>query len=772
MTTTKLAFVAYASQPEAVGQLIESACGIANRFENGIEFKTWRQNDIIGLDLVDPIRENIERSEFIVADITSLNYNVVYEIGYAIGLGKRTIIIRNSTTGVASDELNRIGIFDTLGYENYSTDMDLATTITKNISDHVILTDFPKNYTHPLYLVSCATTNEASQRIISRVRKTKLNYRSFTPTEDIRLSATSAIENIASSLGVVLDWREVKDGDFISKRHNIRTAFCAGLAHALQIETVIFSAPNSLVPLDFRNSTIPVSRIEDIDDGFAEFVPAISMAFQVSRRTPIRPVSRLSDITLGDSSAENELGEINRYFFRSATFTAATKGNVRTIVGRKGSGKTALWARIKSYLSGSKIIIVDLKPEGYQLVRLREEVLEHLSFGQKLHLATAFWEYLLLLEIATKIVDTDKKIHTRNPRLTAGYQEIAEMVSEYSDLGDSDFSERLHRLSTDLAGELSSDREFMTGNFSGHELTNKIYSVDIKKLRSALSTYLLEKDGAWILFDNLDRGWPVHGLEDVDFVILRALIDAARKIERAFSKNGVKIHTVVFIRDDIYSELVSRTSDFGKEQPQRIDWRDPDQLRELVRLRLADNEELASGQFDEVWEKICCSHYKGEETSQFFIERSMMRPRNLINLINHCRGVAINMQHQKIEEKDIEKGVNAFSTDLLVELSREMEDLLPQYDTLLWDFIRSPQRFKREQLLSTLTRSGVKQHEFERVVERLLYYGFIGIVVDGEDQYIYNFNYEIKLMLANIRKMGADAEFSIHPAFRDSLNLV
>lgn len=568
----------------------------------------------------------------------------------------------------------------------------------------------------------------------------------------------------------MLEWR-YGEGE-VSKRHNFRTAFAAGLGHALGIETIIFSSPDANVPLDFRNSATPVSRYQDVDDGIAVFAPEVSAALQSVARVKPAAQSRLARISLGDPAAENELSDINRYFLPSATYSAATKGNVRTIVGRKGSGKTALWARIRNHLRSNKgSVIVDLKPEGYQLVKLREEVLEHLSFGQRLHLATAFWEYLLMMEIATKIIETDRRIHTRNPRLTEGYQALSEFVSEYSDLGDTDFSERLHKLSRGVAGQLTQDRDIMMGNFSGSDLTNKIYAVDIKNFRRVLFAYLKEKNETWILFDNLDRGWPVHGLENVDFVILRALIDAARKLQRSFSKSQLTLNAVVFIRDDIYTELVAQTSDFGKEQPHKIDWNDPDLLRELVRLRLIDNEGVAGDDFSQVWSQFCCPFVAGEDSSQFLIERSMMRPRNLLNLISHCRSTAINRQHAIIEETDIEKGMASYSTDLLVELSREMEDVLPEYQTLLWDFVSSPQHLTKYDLFFVFERTGVQEHERERVVERLMYYGFIGLMINADENYIYDFNYQIELLLANVRKDGSDAMFCVHPAFRDSLRL-
>jgi hypothetical protein len=770
LSETAKIFIAYASQSASLTDMIEGGCKIANSYSASSEFKTWRQNDIVGLDLVLPIIEAIENSDFVVADITSLNNNVVYEIGYAIGAGKRVLILRNIDSNVTSEELNRIGIFDTLGYDNYGTANEFASKISADLSDRKIEINYEPDKAQPLYLVGCAEPSDISQRIASRIKRSRLVFRSFTPFEEIRMSAPVAIRNIASSLGVVLEWRT--DKNEITKRHNLRTAFCAGLAHALRIETVIFAPSTTQVPLDFRNSSVSVARLEDIDEGMANFVPCVAEALQEVRKSPETKASKISEIRMGDPSAENEMRALGRYFLPTATYAAALKGDVHTIVGRKGAGKTALWAQIRNSIRKKRrSTVVDLKPEGYQLVKLREDVLDHLTTGQGLHVATAFWEYLLLLEVAVKVVESDKTLYSRDQRLTEGYEALAELVAEYNDLGDSDFSERLRRFSVDLASTLASDREFMTGNFSGHQLTNKIYSVDIKVFRKCLFDYLEKKEMTWLLFDNLDRGWPTHGLEDVDFIILRALIDAARKLERSFRKADIKLASIVFLRDDIYTELVSKTSDFGKEQPNRIDWHDADQLREMIRLRLIDNPVLEKLSFEDAWGALFCKHHLGEETSGFLISRSMMRPRNLLNLINHCRSVAINRQHTKIETNDIEKATSTYSTDLLVELSREMEDILPEYESLLWDFVNSSRKFKSTTLFEIFDRSEVPADERERVTERLLYYGFLGVEVKCEEKYIFDYSYEIRLLLAQIRKQGKETVFCIHPAFRDSLDL-
>ena len=44
-------------------------------------YEPWIFNDIAGNQLASPILQKIDESPFVVADITYLNLNVVYEIG-------------------------------------------------------------------------------------------------------------------------------------------------------------------------------------------------------------------------------------------------------------------------------------------------------------------------------------------------------------------------------------------------------------------------------------------------------------------------------------------------------------------------------------------------------------------------------------------------------------------------------------------------------------------------------------------------------------------
>jgi len=159
-------------------------------------------------------------------------------------------------------------------------------------------------------------------------------------------------------------------------------------------------------------------------------------------------------------------------------------------------------------------------------------------------------------------------------------------------------------------------------------------------------------------------------------------LEATRKLERHLQRNEIDAHTLVFIRNDVYELLVEETPDRGKETRAVLDWTDRDLLREIRRRLVFSglSDEHTAG---EAWLAICTSHVKGEESSQYLIDRCLMRPRCLIDIINYCKSFAVNLRHQRIEAEDIEKGLNAYSTDLVFEVGLEIRDILPEAEDLL-----------------------------------------------------------------------------------------
>jgi nucleoside 2-deoxyribosyltransferase len=86
-------FAAYPSVLPQLGHTISAAIDELRQYTSQFEVDAWPEIDIAGRFIVEGILDKINDADFVVADITRLNFNVTFEVGYAIGRGKRVIPI-------------------------------------------------------------------------------------------------------------------------------------------------------------------------------------------------------------------------------------------------------------------------------------------------------------------------------------------------------------------------------------------------------------------------------------------------------------------------------------------------------------------------------------------------------------------------------------------------------------------------------------------------------------------------------------------------------
>jgi hypothetical protein len=193
----------------------------------------------------------------------------------------------------------------------------------------------------------------------------------------------------------------------------------------------------------------------------------------------------------------------------------------------------------------------------------------------------------------------------------------------------------------------------------------------------------------------------------------------------------------------------------------------------MLRLRLISglDGKTKNLDFDQIWPTFCVSHCHGEETSGYLIERSLMRPRDVLKIFNHCRGFATNFRHLKIDEEDIEKGLRAYSNDLLVELDHELTDVFPAARDLLYHFLDAAGVMSDGELSALIKSAGVEHANARKVIEFLIYYGVFGLRTEDGDLHIYQVNYNPKMIEARARRAGDKAFYVINPAFWPALNI-
>jgi hypothetical protein len=583
---------------------------------------------------------------------------------------------------------------------------------------------------------------------------------------------------VASSIAVVVNLLSSNSVD--AQMNNLRGAFIAGLAYGMDRTCLIFQEGEEPVPLDYRDFVKVYRQPTDIDPHIGELAPRVAEALQSDRgNKPARQLALLERLDLGAPAAENEMGSLSTYYVETDEYNRALAGTIRLAVGRKGSGKTALFIRVRDRVRNDRRnAVLDLKPDGHQLKRFKHMVLDLLEEAAKEHVAKAFWEYLLLLEIAYKLLEKDQERHVRDHTLYEPYQELVAAYQKEYRRGEGDFSERMLELIERINSEFGDKFKEKTKYLTAEQVTNLVYRHDIPKMHEALTNYLELKGDVWILFDNLDKGWPTHGVGENDILILRSLLDATRHVEQSFARKKIKVHTIVFVRNDVYELLVDQSPDRGKESKASLDWTDPDLLKEFLRRRIVSNEGFAASDgFEKVWPRVCASHVQGIDAADYLIERCLMRPRNLLTLVNYSKGNAVNLSHSVISDGDIVKACENYSADIVNEVGLEIQDVFPEAPDSLYNFLGAKQWMSLREVRGRLAEASIVEAKSQRVIELLCWFSFLGVVrqkgSEIEETFIYDVHYDMK----KFRRLAGDfkddeAIFTIHRAFHPFLEVV
>jgi hypothetical protein len=760
-------FFLYPSRPEIIARTIEEAIRLL-RANTSDSIKSWRDMDITGRLVFCEVCKNQRYSRIAVTDVTTLNFNVMFEIGFALGLGVAVLPIRDVSYASDHKSFDELGLLDTFGYLDFANSGQLADKIQAAlpVTKAVFTRGHELNQEQPVYVIKSPIATEGQVKLLSALKKSGLRFRTFDPKETSRLSLPEAVKQVRTALGVVAHLlAPQRIGALV---HNARCAFAAGLAMASGKYVLMLQEGDEQQPVDYRDVVQSYTDPAEVQPYFTPFVKQLYEAIQSSRFVPITlPLRPLETIDFGDIAAENEINALKAYFVPTAQYNETKRGHARLVVGRKGAGKTAIFYAVRNaYWATDSQFVLDLKPEGHQFTKLRELVLKPLSLGMQEHVLTAFWNYLLLMELANKIIDNDRRVASpsRDPARAVLFQKIVELYGAEPDVEQGDFSERLLA----LVDRITESRSSLERLAETKDVTQLVYERDIRALNETLSEYLKRKDGVWLLFDNLDKGWPVNGAQAEDILLLRSLLEATRKLQRQLARKQVECRAVVFIRNDIYEHLLHLTPDKGKDTAVVLDWTDTEAFRQIVHRRITLSTGLKQS-FDQLWPVFFDTHVKGEESFSYLLRRTLMRPRDLLRFLRQCVNVAVNRGRDKVLESDILQAETAYSEDQLQEVSFELRDVSPDYPDVLYAFIGSRCTLTKKEVEEKLLTAAVPSSEINKLFELLLFLGFLGALsMNNDELYAYQYEYGVQRML---KDAPSTPLFIIHPAFRFALGI-
>ena len=759
----------YSSRPPQIAATIEAAVVLLKDQHPDAVWTTWRDFDIAGHMIFCEICKAVRSSTTVVADVTTLNFNLLFEIGFCIGLGLPVVPIRDTTYAADRRAFDALGLLDTLGYADFVNAEQLAEKLAP--ADRTPLARPPKKtYTDtPLYVLKGPIDTEGAIRLMSALKKSPLRFRTYDPVETPRLGLLAAWKQISGSFGVISHL--LSPNREAAGTHNAMAALLSGIAMAEQKVVAMIQEERVVQPIDYRD----VVQSYEVPDHIPALLEApiertiARMQAQGAARSVAAAPGTLEQLDLGDVAAENEIGGLRDYFVRTGQYRQAIKGHARLIVGRKGSGKTAIFYEARDHAKrGHESLVLDMKPDGHQFTKLREAVLLELTPGQQEHAVTAFWTFLLLSEIGHKVLNEDYRWAQRDADRLARYKELEDAFLRHGLASGDDLSQRLLRLV---------DR--VTERFDQHgpvaardDLTELIYGHDIRELREAIAAYVAaEKSEVWFLLDNIDKSWVARGTTTEDMLIVRGLLEASWKLERQLESSDVSMSSLVFIRTDILDHLFRETPDRGKDTAVRLDWDDPAAFKEIVRRRIHSSTRL-DGDFETLWRSVCTERVGAEDSFGYLLSRTLLRPRDLLIFVQRAVEVALNRGHDLISADDIRQAEVSYSEDMLLSLAYEIHDTQPELADSLYAFQAQPSPMPLQNVETLLRTSGVETADLGSALELLMWFGFLGIRIktSGEEAYSHEVRFNLRRLTHPLDQGSAD--LVVHPAFRASLGLV
>jgi hypothetical protein len=747
-------FFAYPESSPIVTEAIKGAVELSAK--ETLKLKPWEEMRIIGFKLDDLIRDQIHDVEVLAADISYPNHNVLYEIGYAIAVGKPVIPTVNVAIEKSIERVQKIGLFDTIGWATYVNADELSSKL-RDWNDVSWRNRYTRRRDHgqPLFILDALKKTDFRNYIFHAVENSQVNYRKFDPAEIPRLTAAQAIAEVSSSAGVIIPI--ISDALVDSYLHNLRAAFLLGLSHGYEIEALAIQYENSPAPLDYRdfitNSTFRKETENHVERYCAE---TLIWNQRLSGRDKQVSAGILSKIDIGSPAAENETQQLRYYFIETAEFRRALRTEGALVTGRKGSGKSAVFLQVAETVGRDRTkCIVDLRPASHNLSEMREALLSVVNAGVFDHTISAFWQYIIYVEVLLKIREMVLPRARNNFKLQERIREIEQSFSLSESVVSGDFTDVAVRGVIRVARTSNAvDRR--------SQLTNIMFEDPIPKLRDAIVSLRDYFSGIVVLIDDLDKGWPPRQVETHDVATVKHLIEVLNRIQRDVTKRKLEFRHLVFLRTDIYERLVEQTSDRGKHNLIKLDWSDHEQLRHLLRRRVINA--VKRSHQDAAWTAVNPQMGRTDAVGRM-IECSLRRPRFLIDLCERTLSFAINRGHATVTEEDVEEGMRQISLYLVSDFGYEMRDFAGTPEDIFYSFIGVPDLLT-EADLETLLAADKLGLGVQETINLLLWYGFLGIVsASNEPIFIYDRAYDFRRLDAERTPNRQESLYAINPAF-------
>lgn len=429
-----------------------------------------------------------------------------------------------------------------------------------------------------------------------------------------------------------------------------------------------------------------------------------------------------------------------RYFFLFDDVELIEEGEACFVVGRKGSGKTAIGEHVESRISHDRFV-TNLSFKSFPFNALYTLKDDHYTPPSEY---ITIWKYVIFSAIC--------KMMSKNEMLSP---EVTVPLRATFNL---DFEKALSQTITRLTEQGGSLNILATGGGTSRKsivIENTTpWNERVEILEDVINEFI---DGAnyFVFFDALDEDYSdiITNKEKGQYLhLLISLFKAVQDIRRKFHKT-TNIKPVVLLRDDIFELLNDNDKNKWTDVMVRLDW-DESSLQKLMAYRIsrALDAEGKSLEFTKSWSQVVGAEQirygrRGRDSRTPFrhmVRNTLMRPRDVIAYLRECARIALNKDEKRISASTMKTADEAYSFYLRREYVDEIQSVVPDIDNVFNCFsdIRK-QIFTVEEFREVVSRYEREKQtlpvDFDTLCKLLFHFSVIGNVPRQTNRSVYRY---------------------------------
>ncbi len=470
------------------------------------------------------------------------------------------------------------------------------------------------------------------------------------------------------------------------------------------------------------------------------------------------------DLDLGPDDAKGDT-RLAEYFIRTPEYDRVRSGAAAFVIGRKGTGKTAICQMIHDEAQNTPTLFSALlsfkNSPTNELFQSADQTYnspnEYISI----------WKFLIAYE-AAKLILKDESIDNQTRHDLQTFLQETFGTSDVSPLDAVGMlKDRSWRVSLKLPSKYLPSGEVARSSsdaYDQHIHFGRAATALMRRITSVQSTNTF-----FIIFDELDEDYRIEGRY---FDLIISLLKATYQTRCEISPT-LELRPVVVLREDIFLQLDDHDLNKIDDLLIHLRWNADStthefSLRGLInqrfRANLADTR-LHEGA-DDLWPQFVNENdWQGPYSSawEFFALRTMARPRDIIKALKCCQSFE---QHETLGPVAVQKASRAYSDWLSKEIGNEMFRVVPEYRLAL-SLLRKlgSVKFDAPAWREVFSHNVVLAQKYspDAVLERLFEFGVVGTVL-GKKLRSWTFKYTNPHINFDIGGM-----FGLHPGLYDFL---